>query len=377
MGDDTPFINFFDDQKFRASFYTFLNKVCHDCLTEDDRKKQLINLRKEIVTCADEKIISEAYLSMPSNDREILSDRMFTKRTKLENDKYFARMKEFNNAATFVLRYLSHEYFKDMKPGDWFQAYMHVAQVIQKTKLSAVVYKSKGEFSPAETLLPMVVSKREEILEVVYSGGNYDVDPQSLPPFSPELDSKVADNSPQHKRVAIYADEIDKIVDILWNRLRAITTDELYILDEFTPKDKYRCWVVDVALIWTILALNLEKPSDAERCIAEITGRALERSGIETSGNGRLEGLLSHARVLVDRNIESERSGETWFPNHMISTFSFVYDVSIENTPAKTEQRRALGYTAARLGPHIWPLFADVNNVLGDKISRKWLGESA
>src|SRR5262245_24103817 len=82
MGDDTPFINFFEDQKFRASFYTFLGKVCHDCLTADDRDKQLVNLRKEIVTCADEKLISEAYLSMPDNDREILSDRIFTKQTR-------------------------------------------------------------------------------------------------------------------------------------------------------------------------------------------------------------------------------------------------------------------------------------------------------
>jgi hypothetical protein len=50
--------------------------------------------------------------------------------------------------------------------------------------------------------------------------------------------------------------------------------------------------------------------------------------------------------------------------------FQTVYGVTVENTPE--EQHRALGYTAGSLIPHIWPLFADVSNVLGDELPREW-----
>ena len=303
----------------------------------------------------------------------ILSDRLFNERTKVENDSKFLRAKEFNDAATLVLRYLSHDYFKDMKPGDWFEAYSSISKSIYEAKLTAVVSKSKGESSLSAALLPMLESQREQVLEVVYSGGNYNLDP-ALPPstLASKSDSQATRNE-KHKRVAIYADEIDKIVDILWNRLRAVSTDEVYFLGEFTPKEKYRCYVVDVALVWTLLALNLKNPITAEPYITEIVGRALERSGVETSGTGAIANLLSNAKAFVELHLESARNDETWFPYHMIWAFSFVYDVPIEETPAKTDQRRALGYTAAGLGPHIWPLFADVSNALGDNVSRKWL----
>jgi hypothetical protein len=124
-----------------------------------------------------------------------------------------------------------------------------------------------------------------------------------------------------------------------------------------------------------VLAENLENPEEADRYVVEIAGRALERSGVETSANQGYEDLLLNAKMIVEKHIETSRKGEKWFPDHCIAAFSFVYDVIIEDTPAKTEQRRALGYTAAGLGSHIWPLFADVSNVLGHDFSRKWIGD--
>lgn len=373
-GDDTPFRNFFEDDAFRTSFYAYLKKTCDNCLTVRDASSQLINLRKAIINCADEKIIAEAYLSASGEDRQILSDRVFTERTKAENDLFFVQQKEFNTAAVLVLRGLSHEYFKDMKLGDWYKAYEHVAKVVYESKLQAAVYKSKGDTFVVESLLPALEAKREEILEIVHSGGNLDVDPEWLDQLSEE-DEEIKPESQKKKRAAVYADEIDKIVDILWNRFQAISTGKLYVLDEFVPKDLFHCFVMDVALVWTVLAENLENPEQADSYIAEIAGRALERSGVETSGNQNFEGLLRTAKMLVEKHIESDRKAEKWIPDHMISAFSFIYGVTIEDTPAKTERNRAIGYMAAGLGTHVWPLFADVSNVLGHDYPRKWIGE--
>jgi uncharacterized protein DUF4238 len=64
------------DVNFRDSFYTYLKKTCDECLSVDDRDKQMVNLRKEIVLRADGKFLAEAYLSESDTDRQILSDRM-------------------------------------------------------------------------------------------------------------------------------------------------------------------------------------------------------------------------------------------------------------------------------------------------------------
>jgi hypothetical protein len=175
-----------------------------------------------------------------------------------------------------------------------------------------------------------------------------------------------------HKRDTIEPDVIAKLVEIFQGRLRAISTGELYNFDDLTPNDRFRCFVVDTALVWTVIALRLKNPNDAEHFVSEIVRQALERSSIDTTRDDKLTSLLSAARVIVDRHIESERNGDRWFPIHMISSFSFVYDIN----PTEPEQRRALGYRAVGLGPHIWPLYADVCNVLGDEVSRKWIDEA-
>jgi hypothetical protein len=155
-------------------------------------------------------------------------------------------------------------------------------------------------------------------------------------------------------------------VGIFQNRLRAISIGELYNLDDLRPKDRFRCFVVDTALVWIMIALHLKNPNDAEHFLSEIVQQALERSGIDATRDDKLTGLLYAARMIVDGNMETERSGDSWFTNHMISSFKFVYDVN----PTEAEQRYALGRAAVELGPHIWPLYADVSNALGDQVSR-------
>lgn len=373
FGDDTAFVDLLEDQRSRDSLRSYLQQACHDCFTAADEREQLVNLRRKIVACADETAIAEAYTSLPDSDRNILSDRMFTKRDKRENDGHFTRTRAFNKAATIVLRYLSQECFKDTRPGDWFEGYTAITQLVHEERLRTVLSESKAEASLTARLLPTLERRRQEILEVAFSGGNYEFDPPSPSPVEPE---PVVEEEKEHKRASIYSDEIDKIVDILWSRFRAISVRKVYVLDEFEPKDWYRCLVVDVALIWTILAVKLEIPPRGQRYINEIAGRVLERSGVETSGNDKLEALLARAKAFVDLNLEMASYGEPWFANHMIQSFSFVYDVAVDRSPAKVEQRRALGRMAAGLGPHIWPLFADVSNVFGDNLTRKWIEDA-
>jgi len=376
MGDDTPFIHFFEDDEFRNSFYEYLYQICNDCFAINDRKTQLTNLRRELVKRIDENAIAEIYIAMEPRDRQIITDRLFSQQTKDENDLRFERSKEFNRAAMLILRGISGEYFDDFHAGDWLHVYYSLAKTLYDAKLNDVVAKSVGDVSITGPFIPTLEARREEILEVIYSGDNYQVDPES---FDQRDDESAVDddlvNQDKHRK-EIYEDELDDIVDIVWNRMMEITNNELYNLDEFEPKELFRCAVVDVSTIWTIIALRLEDRDKAEGYVHEIVGRALERSGIESQDNDNFEDLMSTAQVLVERNLEIEDRGDKWFPKHLIFSFSFIYDVAISNTPEKKEQQRALGHTAVGLGSFIWPLFADVSNALGDDLSREWFGDA-
>jgi hypothetical protein len=92
----------------------------------------------------------------------------------------------------------------------------------------------------------------------VFSSGSYGIDPDFLPPFETEPEADITQNTEKLKRTAINADEIDKIVNILWGRFRAIATGDFYKLEEFVPKDPFLCFIVDVALVWTVIAVKLE-----------------------------------------------------------------------------------------------------------------------
>ena len=165
-----PFLDILKDTRFSENFLIFLRSVCAKCFTTRRRQTQLLNLRREIIARADELFIAEVYLAMEPGDRGVVSARLFNQRTTTDNDAHFIASKAFNYAATLVLRDLGRQYFKDMRPGDWYDAYLAAGRNLAKTSLGALV--GRAQAGPAVALLPTLEARTKEIRGIALSGRN-------------------------------------------------------------------------------------------------------------------------------------------------------------------------------------------------------------
>jgi hypothetical protein len=357
--------------KFKSEFYSYLGDTCTRCLSITDRKVQKINLRREVVARTEEMIMAETYLSKPIADRQILSDRVFFKRSREENDKYFQYRKTFSAHAALIVRQLAGTHFDDYRRGDWFVVLNHSARLVVRYKLDNTILAAKGDAlgTVVEAALRTFEQNYRNVEQVVFDGGNYDVNPADYAE-RPTADEPPPKERSRIKRTAVYADEIDKLVAIFSARLSDIANGRLYRYEPFVPKELFRCVVVDAALLWTRIGMKLDDPQLAKTYVAEIVGRSFERLANDSSSGEDYHNLLSEAEVLAEHHIKAE--GEGWFASFLVFAFSYIYDVAIDNSPAKKEQNRHVGSTAFGLGNHIWPLFADVSEVLGDEVSRSW-----
>jgi len=96
------------------------------------------------------------------------------------------------------------------------------------------------------------------------SGGSRNAPPKSQASLSTNPTGTTRSNNKDRdpllrKRETIEPNEIAKLVGIFQNRLRAISIGELYNLDDLRPKDRFRCFVVDTALVWTMIALHRKR----------------------------------------------------------------------------------------------------------------------
>lgn len=357
-----------DDRSFYDAVLKFLSDACRQCFTTSDKKAQLINLRRQIVENADHLFEAEVYLSKNTEDRQILTDRRYNDRTKVENDLRFAIRKSFNYTATVLLRFLGNTYFGDMSVGDWFDAYSKIGRHLVQTQLDAAVYASKGEAHLAGVMLPSLEARLNEIKEVAFSGGSMHLPTSDSPP------AEEAPKKPVARRDAIYEDEKDRLVDLFSSRLNAVSHGRVYKLDEFEPHSTFRCAIIDAALLWTALGIKLEESRKAKSYVIEIVGRAFERWGVDTNDETQFATLVSEAEALAEHQINADRAGEQWLASFLVTAFAYVYDVAIDSSPAKKERSREIGRTAFGLGAHVWPLYADVLTTLGEPTSRTWLG---
>jgi hypothetical protein len=179
-----PFLDILKDARFGENLLGFLKGVCAKCFTTRRRSVQLLNLRRELLARADELFIAEVYLAMTDADRRIVCERLFSQRTKTENDAHFLASRAFNYAATLVLRDLAREHFKDMRPGDWYDAYVAAGRDLVQTSLGTLVGGSTASSRPGIARLPALEARTKEIRGIALSGKN--LLPEERPVFAGE-----------------------------------------------------------------------------------------------------------------------------------------------------------------------------------------------
>ncbi|MBS0219212.1 MAG: hypothetical protein JSR91_00570 [Proteobacteria bacterium] len=170
--ENEPFLIILKDARFTENLLTFLRRACEKCFSPNRRPAQLVNLRREIIARANDLFIAEVYLAMTSAERTLVSERLFTQRTKAENDAHFLASQAFNYAATLVLRDLGREYFQDMRPGDWYEAYLAAGRTLAQTSLGTLVNRSSAGSGTAAALLPTLEARTKEIRGIALSGRN-------------------------------------------------------------------------------------------------------------------------------------------------------------------------------------------------------------
>lgn len=186
------------DPKYQSTFHAYLRDTCTKCLSVADRKAQKINLRRETVARIEEMITAEVYLSKSTADRQILTDRLFHKRTQEGNDKHFRYVEAFSAHAALITRQLAGTYFDDWRHGDWFVVLNYSARLVVRYRLNNTILAAKGDPLGAivEAALNTFEQNYHQILDVVFEGGNYDVNPADYEE-KPTVDSKAAEPSPQ------------------------------------------------------------------------------------------------------------------------------------------------------------------------------------
>lgn len=169
--EDEPFLDVLKETRFGQDLLRFLAGVCSKCFTVRRQTTQLVNLRRELLARADELFIAEAYLSMTEAGRGVVSERLFKQRTRAENDAHFLASRAFNYAATLILRDLGREYLRDMRPGDWYDAYTVAGRALAQTSLGMLAGRAVTG-GAAQTRLPALEARTKELRAVALSGKN-------------------------------------------------------------------------------------------------------------------------------------------------------------------------------------------------------------
>lgn len=183
--DGERFLDVLKDARFGENLLRFLRGLCGSCFSERRRTTQLVNLRREIIARADELFVAEAYLSMTEAERSIVSERLFGQRTLAENDAHFLASRAFNYATTLILRDLGREYLKDMRPGDWYDAYAATRRELVQTSLGLIASQpATAGGSSALTRLPSLEARTKELRDIALSGRN--LPPQERSVFAGE-----------------------------------------------------------------------------------------------------------------------------------------------------------------------------------------------
>jgi hypothetical protein len=170
---------FVENKDLRVLFDYHLNDVCQNVFCNRSETVQMTTLRMHVLNDIDQLLTAEQYLALSDEDRRIVSDLVFTDRSKVDNDRRFTNEKLLYEAAVVVLHWLCN-FFNDVKRGNWFNAYFPTARACTRTEMISVVSRSKGDADLFAILLPELQKRRGEIRETARSGGNYELTEDQL-----------------------------------------------------------------------------------------------------------------------------------------------------------------------------------------------------
>lgn len=373
-GDD-PSVALYNDQTFKDAFFKLVSSACAVCFNGGNKKKQMIKMRYVILECFEKSQGAQHYLSKVDDERQILAERFFSPATKIDLDSQCFLDNQLYQSAALVFRGLSGKYFGDFKHGDWFVVLSASARRVIKYRMDCAIHKAQG--SPLVAVMEMALQSFEqeyrEVSEVVFAGGNYNVNPVDFEESPPP--KEVPSQKPANK-TAVYSDERDRLVDIVTQRMEATAEGRYYFFDQFVPASPFKCAAIDMACVWISIGHKLGDSNKAKAYAQEIVGRAYERKGVDTEDE-RFKQCFETAEAIASAIMDKptwRRDG--WFATFLVTAFAYVYDKDISNSPAKAEQQRELGAQSLGLGAHLWPLHADIVNGLGGDVSRDWLGQS-
>lgn len=375
VGDDRT-IALMKEADFQTAFFKTVSAACAEIFEEPGKGSQKTRLRRYIVDFYERSHSAKHYLSKNDDERQILAERFFAPNSRCQTDQQCAFDVQLFNVAALVIRNLGGKYFGDFRNGDWFVVMSAASRRVIEYRMNVEIQRAKGD-----ALLPLVEAALEtfeqhyrETTEIVFSGGNYNVDPADFEDDPPEPQEEPARE--RAKKTAVYVDELEKLVNVVASRVLATAEGRYYTYDGFTPKSLYRCAAIDMAVIWLAIASCLDDVAKAKSYVAQVVGRAYERSGVDTEKHDGFRRCFDEAELLASSVLEKGSFDGGWFGEFLVLAFAYVYDRDLSGGPAKIERQRELGASAFGMGAHVWPLYADVANCLGDNMGREFLGQS-
>jgi hypothetical protein len=336
-----------------------------DVADADNRSKQIINLRKAIVTQVEASISAQPLLKdeVSEEDKRLLAKKLNPDLTYEELVGLKCQSYVFAQTSIRCMRVISKE-LGDARENDWFAMYCDLYSQFVDHIYKSMVAQEKEIVYVLEPLFGPLKQWVEETKKKLLEGYNWDYDKEKIQDerrIEEEKEAKRKAKEPS-KQKTISNHQIDELSEYLMERYDRLKHGELYRIEGYSPTNPFGVLQIDTGIMLIALSEFVEDKDTAVDGLRKVICKAFSKLGVDESYSREEISLNEQLSVL---EIKGEKKEGGWLAEVCGLATYLMYNLNPKEF--NEDEQRELARASAGNIDDAWEVYATTKNVFGYK----------